>query len=171
MTEDKSRKILDEAEDRQEIDQWYAAAKQQTFATLPDFIKHVMDDYVHDYGTVVHAITACAVATAWACNEMEGARGGITGFQASFVMWGFVKHWEKENNKCGLKLLDYDDFLFPQYEYKFEKTIPPTYWAAIQKEARRLLDEKSFASPYVREHWLSIANGKLPFGFELETRK
>lgn len=165
---DEARKILDEAKDRQEIDQWYAAAKKQTFNTLPDFIKHVMDDYVHDYGTVVHAITACAIATAWACDEMEGARGGITGFQASFVMWCFIQHWIKENNKCGMRLLDYDDLLFPQYAYKFEKTLPPQNWAEIQKEARRLLDSESYATPYVREHWLSIANGNLPFGFKLE---
>ena len=44
--------------------EWFAEAGKQTVETLPAFINHLMGDYEHDYGTVVHAISACAVAAA-----------------------------------------------------------------------------------------------------------
>lgn len=169
-----TRKPISEEENKKDIEEWFSAAGKQTFDTLPGFIQHVMNDYVHDYGTVVHAIAACAIATAWACNEMEGAAGGITGFQASFVMWDFIRHWSYEHNKCGMKLVDYDELLYPQYGYKFEKTLSPDLWKGIKEEAQRRYDEavkdietgKPFvASGGVLAHWKSIADGTPPFGF------
>lgn len=155
-------KAITEENNRADIDEWFAEAEKQTFETLPEFIRHVMNGYKHDYGTVCHAISACAVATANACNRMEGACGGITGFQAGFVMWGFIRHWLYEYNKCGLKMVDYDDLLFPQYEYKFEKTIDKRTWEAVQKQAKKNLEENPSAA--VAYHWKSIVEGKVPFG-------
>lgn len=168
MSEEK--KVVTEENNRADIEEWFAAAPKQTFETLPAFIKHVMDDYYHDYGTVCHAISACAVATAWACDNMEGAYGGITGFQAGFVMWGFVRHWSKTSNKCGLKLVDYDDFLYPQYEYKHDKTISADVWERIQEQAKQNLVERNYADNRVIEHWESIVDGKVPFGYRVEER-
>lgn len=153
------------------MDKWYADAKTQTFETLPEFIRHVMNDYIHDYGTIVHAIGACCVATAWACNEMPGAQGGITGFQASCVMWDFIRHWMYPGNKCGMRLIDYDDMLFPQYEYKFQKTISKETFENLQKEAAERIKKAEESDttfrphPDVLAHWKSIANGRAPFGY------
>lgn len=158
---------ITEENNKADIDQWFQDAAKQTFDTLPEFIRHVMNDYVHDYGTVCHAISACAVATAWACDKMEGACGGITGFQADFVMWSFIRHWSYEYNTCGLKILDYDNLLYPQYEYKFDKTISERQWKTVQEQAERLLSELDYAHPAVIKHWKSIVDGKLPFGFEI----
>ena len=148
--------------------EWFAEAKKQTLETLPAFINHVMNDYIHDYGTVVHAISACAIAAARAADNCEGARGGITGFQASFVMWDFVKQLSYPNNKAGLKILDYDKLLFPQYAYAFEKTITEATWKAIQKNAQEQLETHKTAHPNVVAHWKSIVDGQLPFGFTIE---
>ena len=167
MEELKNPISITEENNKADIDQWFQDAAKQTFDTLPEFIRHVMNDYVHDYGTVCHAISACAVATAWACNKMEGACGGITGFQAGFVMWVFIRHWAYKNNKCGMKLLDYDNLLYPQCGYKFEKTISESVWKTVQEEAKRLLSERDYAHPYVIEHWKSIVDGNLPFGFKI----
>lgn len=158
---------ITEENNKADIDQWFQDAAEQTFDTLPEFIRHVMNDYYHDYGTVCHAISACAVATAWACTKMDGACGGITGFQAGFVMWGFIRHWTYTNNKCGMKLLDYDNLLFPQYGYKFEKTISEETWRVVQTHAKSLLSERIDAHPAVIEHWKSIVDGNLPFGFKI----
>ena len=163
-------------ENKDEIKAWFDEAKNQTFDTLPEFIRHVMNDYAHDYGTVCHAISACTVATAWACNRMEGARGGITGFQAGFVMWGFIKHWQYESNKTGLRIVDYDNLLFPQYASYFQKTISPDIWQAVQKEAKRRYDDAcaSFnagngvgCADAVFMHWKRIKDGNLPFGLKV----
>ena len=145
--------------------EWFAEAKKQTPSTLMDFINHVMNDYFHDYGTVCHAISACAIAAAWAANETDGADGGITGFQAGFVMWDFIRQWTYSSNKCGMKILDYDDMLYPQNENKFEKTISKDVWKLLQKQAKENLKGHGYAADAVIEHWGSIMNGIVPYGY------
>lgn len=148
--------------------EWFAEAKKQTLETLPDFINHVMNGYAHDYGTVVHAISACAIAAAWAANECDGARGGITGFQSGFVMWDFIKEWSYPNNKTALKILNYDAMLYPQHEYEFQKTISKGIWECIQAEAKNKLELRKHAHPDVIAHWESIVAGQIPFGYTIE---
>jgi len=147
--------------------EWFEQAKKQTLETLPEFVRHVMNDYVHDYGTICHAVSACAVAAAWAANEEP--QGGITGFQAGFVMWDFVKQWQFSNNKTGLRILNFDDLLYPQYGHKFDKKISTKTWEAIQKRAKELIDEKDeYVHPNVQAHWHSIVDGIVPHGFVVE---
>lgn len=150
-------------EDMHVHEEWFDQAENvYTVEDLTAFVNHVMFDYSHDYGTACHAITACALAAAWLGSHAEH----ITGFQASLIMWGFIFKWWKKNNKCGLKMIDYDDMLFPQYSYKFEKTISSGYWDAIQKEAENLLSKNNdHASPDVVKHWESIVSGEVPFGY------
>lgn len=148
--------------------EWFEEAKKQTEETLPAFIDHVMNDYCHDYGTVVHAISACAIAAAWAANSSKGALGGITGFQADFVMWDFVRQWSYNHNKTGLRIVDFDKMLFPQYEYSFQKTIKKSVWEAIQQEAKKNLERPGHAAPEIKAHWKSIVDGKVPFGYTVE---
>ena len=144
--------------------EWFEQAKKQTLETIPEFVRHIMNDYVHDYGTVCHAVSACAVAAAWAANEEP--QGGITGFQAGFVMWDFVKQWSFSNNKTGLRILDYDNLLYPQYGYKFDKTISTNTWEAIRAQAKVYLDEKKeYVHQNVEAHWRSIVDGVVPHGF------
>lgn len=144
---------------------WFKEAKSMTLEKLPGFLKHLTEDYVHDYGTIVHALGAGAVATAWALNNSPA--GGITGFQASCVMWDFIQNWFYSGNKCGLRLLDMDNLLYPQYEYKF-KTIPGEMFAAIQEEAKKRIDTARHVHPDVYQHWLNIVAGEIPFGLEIE---
>ena len=149
--------------------EWFKEAKKQTLKTLPKFIDHIMNDYAHDYGTVCHAISACALAAAWAANEEKGACGGITGFQAGFVMWDFIRQWQYTRNKTALKVVDYDNMLYPQYEDKFQKTLTKRTWEGIQEEAGRLLQEAEAdpVHPDVKAHWESIVEGHVPFGYTI----
>ena len=145
--------------------EWFEKADEiKTIDQLTEFINHLLGDYVHDYGTVCHAIGAAAVATAWYGANVEG----ITRFQAGFVMWDFIKNWTKPNNKCGMKLVDYDDFLYPQYQYKYEKTISKDAWRCIQEQAKKNLESNEAACPEVRNHWLNIVCGIVPFGYKVE---
>ena len=147
--------------------EWFEEAKQQTIETLPDFMERIMNGYDHDYGTVCHAVAACALAAVWAANKCDG--GGITGFQASFVMWDFIMQWMYPSNKCGLKLIDYDNMLYPQYAYRYEKLISPAVWNNLQREAKKNLEEDDkYAFDCVTEHWKSIAvDGRVPFGYKV----
>lgn len=146
--------------------EWFEQARKQTVETLPKFIRHIMCDYKHDYGTVCHAVAACALAGMWAADNTE--QGGITGFQSGFVMWDIVKQMCYTGNKCGLKITNYDDFLYPQYEEKFDRKISKRIWESLQKEAEYQLKERAKAHPTVKQHWQSIVDGHVPFGFKVE---
>ena len=150
--------------------EWFEQAKKQTLETLPVFVSHIMNDYIHDYGTICHAVSACAIAAAWAADSNEN--GGITGFQAGIVMWDFVKQWSYSSNKCGLAIIDYDKMLFPQYKDEFKNTISLETWEALQERAKELLAEKGNgiipASDSVYKHWKQIANGVVPFGYTVK---
>lgn len=150
--------------------EWFEEASKQTPETLMEFISHIMNDYEHDYGTVCHAISACAIAAAWAANKMDGACGGITGFQAGFIMWDFIKQWEYPYNRCGLRIIDYDDMLYPQFEHKFDKVLTKETLEALREEADIRLHERDYAADSVIEHWKRIADGEIPFGYRVEEK-
>lgn len=144
--------------------EWFKQAQDQTLDTLPQFINHLMNDYYHDYGTICHALSAIALAAIYAADKSP--QGGITGFQASFIMWDFIKQWQYPHNICGLKIVDYDNMLYPQYKQNFEKTISNTAWNKLQQEAKNLLNNyNGDAVNEVIAHWRSIAEGQVPFGY------
>jgi len=146
---------------------WFAEAGKMTEKELPNFFARIIHGYNHDYGTACHAVAACALAAAWAaCGDSDI---GLSGFQAGFVMWDFIRNWTKTGNKCGLRLVDYDDMLYPQYKEKFDKVIDREIWESIQTEAREKLNSDD-GSEYVREHWKKIANGEVPFGYRVVER-
>ena len=147
--------------------EWFEkASKIETIDQLVAFAKELFDNYQHDYGTCVHAVSALAIAGAWYGAHKEG----ITGFQAGFVMWDFIRHWNHEGNQCGFRLLDFDDLLFPQYADHFEKRISADMWKRVQEVAKEKLaqNKDGMVHPAVWEHWQSIAAGTLPFGFVIK---
>lgn len=145
--------------------EWFEqAGKVKTIEEFETFVNHILNDYEHDYGTACHAVAACALAGAWLGCEKEG----LSGFQAGFVMWDFIKNWIKVGNTCGMKLVDYDDMLYPQYDYKFDKTINQDTWHHLQEEAKRQLKEAKRVHPAVKEHWKNIAMGIVPFGYQVK---
>ena len=147
---------------------WFAEARKITEKELPDFFARIIHGYNHDYGTMCHAVAACALAAAAAASNDEDV--GLSGFQAGFVMWDFIRNWTKTGNKCGLKLVDYDDMLYPQYAEKFEKMINKDNWELIQKKAMENLEKSKDAHPDVIAHWRKIANGVVPFGYRVVDR-
>lgn len=158
------------SEDSKEFQELYNEWKERvtkikTIEEFNDFFNDLMNNYYFDYGTQCRAIGLLAVAAAW----LGANTGLITGFQASFVMWEFIQNWTYKNNKTGLKIVDYDNMLYPQYKYKFDKTISLETWNALQSEANRKLQESSeFAYPDAVKHWKSIVDGKVPFGYKVK---
>lgn len=156
------------------IEDLYSKARNQTPETFPEFMKTLIERYAYDYGTITHALAIAAIGAASAMDSSDV--GGITGFQASFVTWNFVRYWLFKNNKCGLRLMDYDDMLYPQYRYKFDRVIDQSTWDHIQDEARKAIEQDDALSdvggvrahPDVRQHWENIVNGKVPFGFHVK---
>lgn len=148
--------------------EWDDKAKSiKSIDELSEFCHHLMEDYNHDYGTCVRAIAAMSLAAAWMGAHIEG----ITGFQAGFVMWDFITGWIKCENQCGLKLLDYDHMLYPQYMEEYEKYISRDTFKKLQEKAKEKLEEYDNENRdlplKLKEHWESIVKGIPPFGYKI----
>lgn len=142
------------------------ANKVKTKKDLDALLKEVINNKELDYGKIVYAMSACMIATSRYIDMSKV--GGITGFQASFVGWEMVREFMIYDNKTSLRIVNYDDMLYPQYEMEFKKTISQNTWKSLQKQAKIKLKESPDASPKVIEHWKSIIEGKVPFGYKVE---
>lgn len=150
--------------------QWYDEARDiKTPTQLADFATRLLGDYEHDYGTICHAAAALAIAGA-SVVEHDPQQGGLTGFQGSAVSWQFLQGWERWNPETflGVRMLKYDDLLYPQYEFQF-CTVPESVWTKVRARAEDLLKTRTDdeVAPRVRAHWESIALGHVPFGLEI----
>lgn len=129
--------------------------KIENFEDLTAFLKDVSENCNIGYGS--------------AAADYIADKFGITGFQASCILWEFINGWTNIGKKTGAKILDYDKMLFPQYDYAFEKVISKACWEALQKEAKKLLEtSQERAALNVVEHWQSIVDGNIPFGYTLK---
>lgn len=133
----------------------------KSFDELVTFLERVKDTCNTGYGTAPRAIAQAALATAWYLSD----KFGLTGFQASCTMWDFIEGWTYSNNKCGMRIVDYDNMLYPQYADNFDKAISKDVFLVLQKEAKRNLQERKSAHPAVISHWQSIVDGNVPFGY------
>jgi hypothetical protein len=119
--------------------QWYDRAHKATIETLPALLMELTEKYRHDYGTICHAVSVAAIASAWAvCHSPQG---GITGFQAGCIMWDFIREWNYSSNETGLCIIDYDNFIYPQYADQYDKTMSLDTWNAIQEKAKKELSK------------------------------
>lgn len=145
---------------------WIDSAKHVTAETLIEFINDTMYGYVHTYNSYVYACTACAIAVVHAHGKE------MTGFQASVVAIMFPLYFWYSDSVCGINLRNYDEMLYPQYEHKFEKTIPSDTWDALQAKAKILIEssreDDSYVNQRVLDHWQSIVDGIVPFGYSVE---
>ena len=57
-------------------------------------------------------------------------------------MWQVIREWNFQNNKTGLKILDYDDLLYPQYKASFV-SISSKIWESVKKEAQNKINQNN----------------------------
>ena len=149
-------------------DNIYELAKQQTPETIGKFITDVMTMDDIDYATVVDCIAACAIAGAAAANNHKN--GGITGFQAGYVMWQFIRNYMYEHNKCGLRMIDWDKMLYHQDESSFDKVIPQNVFERLQNQAKEEIQIK-WLSEKQKQHLQNIIDDIPPFGYSIEHKE
>lgn len=130
---------------------------------LKVFVSHLIDDYDHDYGTIVHAMSAAMLAAYNVLNESDN--GGITGFQASCLGWEMIgKFFQKM--PIGGRIINYHDLLYPQMEEKFNSISKKTFEKVVA-EAKHNIKVNNTAHPRVIAHWQFIADGGIPFGLKV----
>ena len=135
-----TNQVLNEADDAFKAmkEDWHKRARECTLENLPAFLDELAG-YHHDYGTICHAIATAAAAAAHAIDRSPG--GGITGFQAGAIMWEFIRQWNYSSNKTGMRILDYDNMLYPQYDDHFEKAISQSVLKNLREQARVLIEK------------------------------
>jgi hypothetical protein len=158
-----AKQKLDEKRDKEVLDGWRQEAAAMTVEKLPEFLRKLREDYVHDYGTICHAIAAAGIAAMKSVNRSP--QGGITGFQAGCIMWGVIVGWMTHYEGHPLVLHDFHDMLYPQQQDKFT-TISQDTWDWLQKQAAgKMNGAEGLVADGVVAHWQSIVDGKVPFGY------
>ena len=147
--------------------EWYKQAESVELKDLENFVRGLIEDYNHDYGTIVKAMCAGMKATFSAMNNDKN-QGGITGFQAGCLSWEIFKQFRLEKMVTGARLLNFDHMLYPQYEDRFDKVIDAETWNALQKQAKENIEKKEVVTEQVLLHWHTIANGLVPFGYKVK---
>ena len=79
----------------------------------------------------MHAVAAAAVA--WAMERSP--QGGLTGFQAGYVHWLFLEGWDRSYEGKPLRLINYEDMLYPQCAGRFVEVSRET-WEWVQERAK-----------------------------------
>jgi len=157
------KQILDEEHDRDILDSWKDEYKKiNNVKDLATFVDHLMNDYTHDYGTIIHAMYAAMMATFY-CLE-HSPQGGITGFQASCLGHMFIKEFFMLRE--AYRIIDYGEMLYPQCEDRYT-TIPVSIFNWLRDKAKEELLSRDM-HPKVREHMEKIVAGEVPFGFKVK---
>lgn len=117
-----------------------------------------------DDASGIAADAASALAVASAC--MFAKMFSMTAYQKSRVMWNIVDALTDAEHDCGLKMVNYNHMLYPQYEDEFSGILPRQVWEALRTKAAETLSAKGDGElcEEVRSHLQSIADGKVPFG-------
>lgn len=144
-------------------DAWIEKARAQTMESLPAFMEELAA-HKHDYSSICYAVASAAVAAANALNRSP--HGGITGFQAGAVWWEFLRGWDSSMRDKPLRLLRYENLLYPQYDRDTLELTKET-WAWLQAQARKYLAKTPQAHPNIIERWRSIERGEIPCGFRV----
>lgn len=149
--------------------QWFATAKNlKNFHEFRDFRKQILYETEHDYATLAHAAGALLIGLAHAtANSLD-----LSPLQSLYAMFDFVKEYRYSSNRCGISIMDYDNFLKPNMDEYFEKSISQDVWERIQAEAQsRLAEIENIkdGEPMPNEdeinHYKNIAEGKVPYGY------
>jgi hypothetical protein len=153
-------------------DLWYVQARNMRWWKFPWFMYKLMFYYKHDYGTIVHAMTAAALAVMRIVDKSP--MGGISGFQHGGIMWTFVRHWMGWEGP--FRYIKFEEMLFPQHYEGFDRTMPVETWEWLMEKAQERIDKAksdpaSRVHPAVFHHWERILDGYVPFGWTVEPMK
>ena len=155
-------------------DEWYKKAKNDIHT--PEQLKEFADEiceYVNNSKEMYNDSSNGAAAISLAAMHMMAFIYGMTSFQMGWVMWQLIDQMVIGEHDCGMKLVNYNDMLYPQYEDHFMKTLPKDVWERLQQKAKDDLKKDDAASEVykmchrVREHIQSIAYGNPPFGYKV----
>lgn len=164
---------LKEKQERWKVmrDDWERRAKTEIHSVddlakfaneLVEHAKSLKDgaDFYNDTSSIASSLSLAATSM---CSYLFG----MTLFQMGYVLWTIIDKMFLDEHDVGMRLVNFNNMLYPQYEYRFEKTIDSETWNSIQKKAAELIENGDIVGG-VRKHLQSIVDGKVPFGYKVE---
>lgn len=115
----------------------------------------------YDFSFSVYA----ALAIMRSAHNLIAKKFPLTISQASWIGVELLKYFGSIQGP--IKILEWKNMLYPQYEEKFDKIITKDIFQILRFYAKNEL-EKEQGLPHIREHWKSIVAGKVPFGYEIK---
>lgn len=141
--------------------EWYELARKQRLDTVGPFLASLMDDYSHDQQTVVHALTAGAMAAICAMNAH--AEGDIGQQQAHAILGEFIRRWAKIEGPA--KIMSFAGLLHPQNQEQIF-SLPAPVVTYLKTIAAKGVAEGKYQDEVHKAHLEKIAAGEFPWGFK-----
>lgn len=79
------------------------------------------------------------------------------------ALWRFIRYLTEI--EMPMQMLDLTNMLYPEYDEYFSRTITPTAFKIIQRQACLMLQENQYENEEHKLHLENISNGKLPYGY------
>jgi hypothetical protein len=143
---------------------WFELAKNIKTKEEFDEFYSVLTNLDHTYNSHAEAMGAISLAA----FELSASIFGATGFTASCALWRVIKGTGIFRSNVGLRMVNYDHMLYPQYKDDFEKVIKKDTYENLQSAAKSRLKKAESSGDMaerVREHMKNIAAGNLPWGY------
>ena len=158
------QKLIETSKEFKEIeDSWYKEIDTLTSKSKYNaFVSKLISGYEHDFGTSLRALACIVNAT------IRFYGGGLSNFQASYLMWKILEKTFCIKDSVGLKIVRYEDLLYPQLVYHFDNELDKSQHEKLIELAKKNLVESTEAVKEVREHWEKIAKGWLPKNVSLK---
>ncbi len=169
------KRTIDEEKDLDLILDWY---KQAEMITSPEGAKELSErllgGFNHDLGSMCHAAAAVAYASIKAVDTSEQSvkNGGFTDFQRNMIMWLIVQQITGVTEEP-MRIMRFGELLKPGGWHNFNVLSRSTMTWLFENATALLADpeEVKLMSKDQIKHLKSIAEGKIPKGFTLESRQ
>lgn len=169
-TEISEKRTIDEEKDLDLILDWY---KQAEMVTSPEGVKELserlLSGFNHDLGSMCHAAAAAAYASIKAVDSSEQSikNGGFTDFQRNMIMWMVVQQITGVTEEP-MRIMRFGELLKPGGWHNFN-VLSRTTMAWLFENANEMLKHTDGLTKEELKHLRSIADGKVPKGFVLES--
>lgn len=144
----------------------YILKKGEEIQTLEE-LDRLIEEAMRKFNFDVTAATESAGAVCTVVANFLSKKMGIPRVSRDLIMWSFITNFKFPSATCGLRLINFDHMLYPQYKSNFKKTIGAETWKRLQEEAKRNLEGRIPGKAKTIAHWQSIVNGVVPFGYKV----
>ena len=148
---------------------WAEKAYETELKDLPDFIQNLIDSYDHSDMSkvnIVNVAITCLLKNLFFNETLDMSEDSVLYAKYQIIRMLFPQ----EYGVGPFSIMKWNELLNPTAEPYF-RSIPQQLWEELQQEAKLLLEQEAIETGKYQEkyvdHWKSIIEGEIPFGFRL----